>query len=571
MKVKYFFFFFLSISSFVAFGQTSVTMSPKSDVSGYKGLIYDSSQPTAYQYITQAVRWELGNYFNNNSNYNINGRGYLEFDLQDIPSNATITVADLKMYVGFTTKTSESFIVRILPSAISVIGGYGTYTEYSSYAGGSSISTITDVRFGDTKTLSLITQVSAKKGNTLYLGLIHSNENSSSYGLYLHDVKLEITYTVPVTKPNAPSNLQYSNLATNGCKLTWSAPSGGGAPDGYRVYNGSTKIGSDLSSSTTSTTITTLSPSTSYTLCVKAFNAGGESSCSNTVTFTTLSIPVISGSSLICYGSNYNFSATNWVSGYSFDSSTNISLSGLSVSGSNASVTVSTNGVGQGYVYVKNSSGTTLTEYKVWIGIPAYSFSGPTASVVGAMNKFTLNVSGSYSFSTQWSASNFHEMYWPTNTMVDIIFSNQNSQHWVRADVTNSCGTTPYYYHFVDVDCVRTSCPHPPTCPCISVIWSPPSPYPNPASDIINIEIDAEAIAQNKDFEQNLTDDQPIKLNATFDVRLYDGQGNLLQQQKTKGGTVQFKVSNLPDGFYYLHIYDGVSSTPEIHQIIVEH
>jgi len=64
MKVKYFFFFFLSISSFVAFGQTTVTMSPKSDVSGYKGLIYDSSQPTAYQYPTQAVRWELGNYFN---------------------------------------------------------------------------------------------------------------------------------------------------------------------------------------------------------------------------------------------------------------------------------------------------------------------------------------------------------------------------------------------------------------------------------------------------------------------------------------------------------------------------
>ena len=54
-------------------------------------------------------------------------------------------------------------------------------------------------------------------------------------------------------------------------------------------------------------------------------------------------------------------------------------------------------------------------------------------------------------------------------------------------------------------------------------------------------------------------------------VRLYDGQGNQLRQQTAKGGTVQFNVSNLPYGIYYLHIYDGVNSKPEIQQIMVEH
>ena len=35
-------------------------------------------------------------------------------------------------------------------------------------------------------------------------------------------------------------------------------------------------------------------------------------------------------------------------------------------------------------------------------------------------------------------------------------------------------------------------------------------------------------------------------------------------------GTVQFNVSNLPKGNYLLHIYDGVSSKPEIQQIMVQ-
>jgi len=90
--------------------------------------------------------------------------------------------------------------------------------------------------------------------------------------------------------------------------------------------------------------------------------------------------------------------------------------------------------------------------------------------------------------------------------------------------------------------------------------------YPNPVFDILNIEIDEEVMAQ----EQTFTDAQLLK-EFTYDIRLYDGQGNLLRQTKNKGGTVQFNVSTLPNGIYFLHIYDGVSDTPEIRQIMVEH
>ena len=48
-------------------------------------------------------------------------------------------------------------------------------------------------------------------------------------------------------------------------------------------------------------------------------------------------------------------------------------------------------------------------------------------------------------------------------------------------------------------------------------------------------------------------------------------QGNLLLQQKARGGTIEFNVSNLPNGIYYLHIYDDAGSAPVMQQIMVEH
>ncbi len=101
--------------------------------------------------------------------------------------------------------------------------------------------------------------------------------------------------------------------------------------------------------------------------------------------------------------------------------------------------------------------------------------------------------------------------------------------------------------------------------------WSASTAYPNPASNILNIEIDAQAIAQAKALQPATTGGKQFKINPTYDVRLYDNQGNLLRNAKTKGGSVQFNVANLLNGIYYLHIYDGVSKKPQMRQIIVEH
>ena len=93
---------------------------------------------------------------------------------------------------------------------------------------------------------------------------------------------------------------------------------------------------------------------------------------------------------------------------------------------------------------------------------------------------------------------------------------------------------------------------------------SPSYIYPNPVGDILFIDVDAltQQFSSSSDAERQL---------PSFDIRLYDGQGNLLRQTTAKSGTIQFNVSKLPNGIYYLHIYDGVNETPEIQQIMVEH
>ena len=95
--------------------------------------------------------------------------------------------------------------------------------------------------------------------------------------------------------------------------------------------------------------------------------------------------------------------------------------------------------------------------------------------------------------------------------------------------------------------------------------------YPNPASHTLNIEIDQEAFTQAKSIEQATTDTKQLKKEPAYDFRLYDKQGNIVLRAQNKGGSAQFNVSNLPNGIYYLHIYDGVNSEPEIHQIMVQH
>ncbi|MCL2651616.1 MAG: T9SS type A sorting domain-containing protein [Candidatus Azobacteroides sp.] len=110
----------------------------------------------------------------------------------------------------------------------------------------------------------------------------------------------------------------------------------------------------------------------------------------------------------------------------------------------------------------------------------------------------------------------------------------------------------------------------------ISKALSPPAPiamnvYPNPASGILNIETGEDGNTPSAAKQHTTTLDKPLKTDITREVRLYDGHGKLLLHTKTKDSHVHLNVSHLHNGIYYLHIYNGVSDKPEIHQIMVKH
>ncbi len=98
--------------------------------------------------------------------------------------------------------------------------------------------------------------------------------------------------------------------------------------------------------------------------------------------------------------------------------------------------------------------------------------------------------------------------------------------------------------------------------------------YPNPTSNILNVEVGQVTQAASMATQQQLPTSKVISATpvvTSYDIRLYDGQGNLLRRTTSRGEKVEFNVANLPNGLYYLHIYDGVSEQPEMRQIVVQH
>ena len=255
-----------------------------------------------------------------------------------------------------------------------------------------------------------------------------------------------------------------------------------------------------------------------------------------------LATPVITGFNSICYGSPRSFSATNWSQGYYWDKSSNLSLS----STTNSSITVSaanSSSSGAGWVSIKNSSGTELTKYNLWVGGPTISVTGPTSATLGSGKSYQAssnNYSGPAITGYEWEIS-------PTSGTVynygytATVYFNAATSYMVRCRARNACGYGPWAHIYVNV--TRSASPV----------------YPNPVDDILYVEVGSNA--------------DPNARNAApaYDIRLYNGQGIQVLQKSANGGTVQLDVSRLPDGIYYLHIYDGVSSTPEMHQIIVKH
>ncbi|WP_422089873.1 GEVED domain-containing protein [Tenacibaculum ovolyticum] len=92
------------------------------------------------------------------------------------------------------------------------------------------------------------------------------------------------------TAPSVPSSASATSVTQTTLILNWSASTDNVAVTEYDVYQGATKIGSTAN---TTTNVTGLTAATGYTFSIKAKDAAGNvSSSSNTVSVTTLAVPV---------------------------------------------------------------------------------------------------------------------------------------------------------------------------------------------------------------------------------------------------------------------------------------
>ena len=195
-----------------------------------------------------------------------------------------------------------------------------------------------------------------------------------------------------------------------------------------------------------------------------------------------------------------------------------------------------------------------LVRENVWVGPPSLTgLSGPlnvtpnsgyntyTAqfNALSALTSFQFTVT-SNSGGTYYLLHNDNDANW--RHTANIIFYD-NGQYIVSSKACNTCGWGAFYNIFVQSG--RG----------ITAVFA----YPVPADRILYVDLDI--------FSQI----NPIPLIISYDVRLYDGSGNVVLQQRANGGILQFDVSGLPDGYYYLHIYDDSNASPVTQTIIVKH
>ncbi len=279
---------------------------------------------------------------------------------------------------GYTDHTSistnlekgQSNTITITPNWVGTVynEGYGVFIDYNQ-----------DGDFADagetvwTKSASKTTPVSgsftvpntALNGETRMRVILRYNTIPSSCGSYdygeTEDYTVNITEAVADTEaPTAPSSLATSNVAQTTLSLVWTASTDNVGVTGYDVYQGTTKIGTTVS---TSYNVTGLTANTAYTFSVKANDAAGnESNSSNVVNVTTL------GNVVSYCASKGNRVSYEWIDYVSFGGMTNTTAANGGYGDFTNKVATVTRGTTNQILVSAGFSGSAYTEYfTVWI------------------------------------------------------------------------------------------------------------------------------------------------------------------------------------------------------------
>ena len=269
--------------------------------------------------------------------------------------------------------------------------------------------------------------------------------------------------TVNVDMPPAKvTNLSFSNTTYTSTKLSWNISSGA---TGYDVYEFTNNHNVKKYSTTHNwQMLTGLEPNTHYTFNVIAKNSSGEADRSDNASVTTLVLPYISGSQVLCSG-NYTFSINNLLAGYSILWSKSTNLSRVSSQGSNPCV-FSPSQDGEGWIKatITDVYGTsaTLGKKAIWVGKPDNSqidfgvyFSNPPNNVVALNDEVAIGIlenpnewkAGVTKYNWQfggWTSyiTSYETYPLPINKSVILYLDNYApSSQIVQVSAQNQCGS----------------------------------------------------------------------------------------------------------------------------------
>ncbi|MDR2037984.1 MAG: fibronectin type III domain-containing protein [Bacteroidales bacterium] len=491
---------------------------------------------------------------------NFKGRGCLTFDLSDIPANARIDKAELifdvnRTDIGKQGQTKGKIIFRHFTMAGFAIndGALAWYETDQQPMNYRTIDTVEYSQFTEKNKIDVTDNVVRVTIDKFLIVLKHNSENTD--GMELKNVKLGIKYTIP-GKPTRLTNFVVGNISTTSCNLKWDVPLSTEALT-YKLY-----VNGEFSGTTFNRNSGTyeLQMAKSYSMYITAVNSYGESLPSDVCTFTS-GIPdniKIEGPDLVC--STGNFTISN------LPSSLNVSQIRWSCS-SNLAPTDNSAGTSKSFRATGNGDG--YIDARLIIGDESFPVKRKYINI-GPPDNFTVSgpkkdrTGGGLTFST--SPINLESTYVWTHDGTTQGANNQHSIHitfttvgikTVRCYAYNACGSTStasWTLEIIDGG---------------GGIYS--MSYPNPASNILNIELDTEKYALINEERQMVSGIGSLSSKtAIFDIRLYDNLGNMLRRKSSKGERVKFSVSDLPSGIYFIHIYDGTGEKPSVERIIIE-
>lgn len=164
----------------------------------------------------------------------------------------------------------------------------------------------------------------------------------------------------------------------------------------------------------------------------------------------------------------------------------------------------------------------------IWIGKPSFTISGDTELETGLTGIAEIN----YNYSTNQGITNY--VWAKSGALVSITggpaiakykAGNTPGSGTVDLTMTNQCGSTFKYY-------------------IVRVIGGYLKVYPNPASEVLNIEIEFDKYSQST-----------IPKNA--EIQLYDKMMGLKKVKRFDGTSTTISVSDLKSDFYFLKVILG--------------